>query len=96
MGSKLAVLFGVPAAWLAMIGIAAALHGTSWGQEGHPSNSVIILLYAMLGAPLFGGAGWALAGLRGRRYPGALRTSAIVLDACLVAGGLYFWISLLA
>ena len=90
-GSHL-IAFAIPAVWLAFLGFAALIRQTSWGQEGHPSNSVILLIYALLGAPLLGLAGAAYVWFRRARYSARFYAVAILAHVCLVAAGMWFWI----
>ena len=90
-GSYLAA-FVIPAAWLAFIAIAALMRQTTWGQEGHPSNSVILFIYALLGAPLLGLAGGAYVWLKRARYSSRSYAAAILAHVCLVLAGIWFWV----
>ena len=85
------VAFAVPAVWLAFLGFAALVSYTSWGQEGHPSNSVGLLIYALAGAPLLGLAGGAYLWFSRARYSPRSYAAAIVAHVCLVAAGMWFW-----
>jgi hypothetical protein len=90
--SSYVVPFAIPAAWLALLGLAGLAGLTSWGQEGHPSNSLILFLYGLLAAPVLGLAGGAYVWIQRRRYPVRLYAAAIVAHLCLVAAGVWFWI----
>ena len=94
MTHRLLALFVIPGVWLAFFGLAAALHKTSWGQEGHPSNSVILLIYVLLGAPFFGAAGCAYAMWRKTRYPKRLHLSAVAVNVAVMGIGVWFWLSM--
>jgi hypothetical protein len=87
--------FAVPAVWLAFLGFAVLVLQTSWGQEGHPSNGVVLFMYALLGAPLLGLAGGAYVWFSRARYSSRAYAAAIVAHGCLVAAGIWLWIMLL-
>jgi hypothetical protein len=84
-------VFAIPGLWLAFVGLAALLHLTPWGQEGHPSNSTILFIYALFGAPVLGLIGGIYASLRGGTYPKPARVAAVLLNAGVVAAGMWFW-----
>jgi hypothetical protein len=84
-------MFAIPVLWLAFVGLAALLHLTAWGREGHPSNSTILFIYALLGAPVLGLIGGVYASLRGGRYPKPARVAAVLLNAGVVVAGMWFW-----
>lgn len=84
--------FALPAVWLAFLGFAELIRHTSWGQEGHPSNSVILFIYALLGAPLLGLAGGAYVWFRRARYTSPSYAAAILSHVCLVGAGIWFWL----
>jgi hypothetical protein len=92
--SRYSVAFALPVVWLAFLGFAALLGQTAWGQEGHPSNSVGLFIYALLGAPLLGLAGGAYVWFSRARYSSRLYVSAIVAHVCLIVAGMGFWIML--
>lgn len=83
--------FVIPAAWLALLGFSVLLDYTAWGREGHPSNSLVLFLYALLAAPLFGLLGGAYAWFSRRHYPKRIAIAAIVANVCLVGAGVGFW-----
>jgi len=86
------IAIALPVVWLAFLGFAALVRQTSWGQEGHPSNSAILFIYALLGAPLLGVAGAVYVWLRRARYSARFFAAAILAHVCLVAAGMWFWI----
>ena len=91
MPKGVVMLFAIPAIWLALLALAALLEQTRWGQEGHPSNSVILIIYLLLGAPLFGLAGCAIAWWRRRRYSRPVLTTAMLSNVVIIGAGLWFW-----
>ena len=94
MSTKNALMpFLAPAVWLAVLGLAAVLGATSWGQEGHPSNGIVLLICALLAAPLFGLAGCVHAWLRKSRYSNRIFFTAVASNVCVAAAGLWFWLS---
>ena len=84
-------LFAFPSMWLAVLVGAVVLANTRWGASGHPSRGLVVILYAMLSAPVFGLAGCVQAVIQAK-MPFRGRKIAVALDFCLLIFGLGFWL----
>ena len=95
MNSKRVQLFRsffAPGFWLLLIGIASAAEKTMWGSSGHPSNGLIMLLYIVLGAPLFGIGGFVFTLFDKTQNSYPTKQIALAVNIALIAIGAFFWI----
>jgi|SRR5215470_4559089 len=90
------LLFAMPICWFAILGTVMLVGQTSWGISGHPSNGLILLIFSLMAAPIFGLAGCTFAYVMMRKahsnrgMPGA----AMLTSMCVLGVGIVFWLFL--
>ena len=83
-------LFVAPASWLILLGFAEVAKITSWGASGHPSNALVMFIYILLSAPVFGILGVVYAVLGKTRDRFHAKTISIILNSGLICVGIGF------
>jgi len=83
--------FIIPAFWLGLLGIAAAVEATPWGHSGHPSRGLILVGLVLFGAPLFGIAG-GLYTLLDKTQTAPFKQLALFLNVIVLCLGTWFWL----
>lgn len=85
-------LFGTPLAWVTLLILIGLLTRTTWGISGDPSNAIVLFIYLVLSAPLFGIIGIVQALLYNNSHRFHVKAISIALNLCLVIGGAGFWL----
>ena len=87
------LLFAAPICWFALLGIDMLVAKTPWGISGHPSNGLILLIWLLMAAPIFGLAGctYAYVVMRKAHSSTGVPGAAMLTNMCVLGVGIVFW-----
>lgn len=88
-------ILAAPGAWALLIAFGYyAEEQTEWGRSGDPSAGILIVVFTLIGAPLFAALGIYLTAHRRRTMSSLYYGAGIFVNSALALFGVGFWIYL--